>query len=143
MNEILGTPTAFMGGLHFIAVGDLFQIKPVCDQWIFNMPSGNMAVVGPNLWRQHMGLYELWRVMHAEHEEVAHIMNRLRENKQTDEDITFVATHFVRAPTNENVPWATNTNAKKRRVECIVQGQNGRECCNLQCTGRGGDHDVG
>lgn len=35
LQQIMGTNTLF-GALSVIAAGDLFQLKPVFDNWIFN-----------------------------------------------------------------------------------------------------------
>ena len=42
LQQIMGTRKVF-GGVHLIAVGDLFQLKPVFDQWIFRTQKGPMV----------------------------------------------------------------------------------------------------
>ena len=36
LKQIKGT-SALFGGVHLIAIGDLYQLKPVMDGWIFDI----------------------------------------------------------------------------------------------------------
>lgn len=54
LQEMMGCLEPF-GGVSVISFGDLFQLKPVMDQWIFSSQcsSENIASLGPNLWVDH------------------------------------------------------------------------------------------
>lgn len=87
LQEIMGCLEPF-GGVSVIAFGDLFQLKPVMDQWIFSSQcsSENIASLGPNLWVDHFQIFELEQIMRQRDDvKFAEILNRLREGKQ-DED---------------------------------------------------------
>ena len=53
------------GGLSIVIVGDLFQLKPVFDQWIFeNSKDGNgYTALATILWQQYFRMFELSEVM--------------------------------------------------------------------------------
>ena len=77
------------GGVHLILVGDLFQLRPVCDGWIFEDCKVNYSSLGENLWRKYFTMYELGEIMRQkEDKEFAILLNRLREGNQTHDDIS-------------------------------------------------------
>ena len=85
--QIMGTKEPF-GGLSIITVGDLFQLKPVFDQWIFENSKDGCTALGTNLWQQYFQMFELSEVMRQrEDKDFAEILNRIREGKHTEADI--------------------------------------------------------
>ena len=74
-----------MGGYHFIFVGDFFQLPPVLDRPCFRAPVEAPLV---NVWRKSkIRLYELTEIMRQrEHLKWAQVLNRMREDKLTEED---------------------------------------------------------
>ena len=65
LQEILDCTKPF-GGVSVISFGDLYQLKPVFDQWIFasnNSSTESIASLGTNLWTDHFLLYELDQIM--------------------------------------------------------------------------------
>ena len=58
----MGTKEPF-GGLNIITVGDLFQLKPVFDQWIFENSKDGCTTLATNLWQQYFQMFELSEVM--------------------------------------------------------------------------------
>ena len=59
LKDIKGTKEDF-GGVSIIAIGDLFQLQPVMDGYIFkDMDSLEYTVLTPNLWQQHFTMFEL------------------------------------------------------------------------------------
>ena len=99
MKEIKGTEEPF-GGCHVLCVGDLFQLRPVGDDWIFQNSSfddNNPTALAPNLWQEHFKLYELNTIMRQkENKTFAEMLNRLREGKHTDADITFIESRVIK-----------------------------------------------
>ena len=87
LQQIMGTKEPF-GGLSIITVGDLFQLKPVFDNWIFENSKDGYTALATNLWQQYFQMFELEEVMRQrEDKDFAEILNRIREGKHTDADI--------------------------------------------------------
>ena len=47
------------GGVNIIAVGDLYQLKPVMGQFIFEDYSRNYEPLATNLWTEYFKIYNL------------------------------------------------------------------------------------
>ena len=95
LQEIKGNKRAF-GGVHIILVGDLFQLRPVGDSWIFSDMSSGYATLAPNLWKQHFKMFELTEIMRQKDDAVfAELLNRIREGNQTNEDIALLCTRNI------------------------------------------------
>ena len=87
LQQIMGTKEPF-GSLSIITVGDLFQLKPVFDHWIFENSKDGYTALATNLWQQYFQMFELSEVMRQrEDKEFAEILNRIREGKHTEADI--------------------------------------------------------
>ena len=88
LKDIKGSTEDF-GGVSIIAIGDLFQLEPVMDRYIFkNLDNSEYAVLAPNKWQDHFNIFELKEIMRQRESKVfAEILNRLREGKHTKEDI--------------------------------------------------------
>ena len=79
-----------VGGVSIITLGDLFQLKPVMDGYIFTdvqcLTSYN--ILAPNLWKRYFRMFELDEIMRQrESKEFAEILNRLREGKHISSDL--------------------------------------------------------
>ena len=98
MKEIKGSEEPF-GGCHVLCVGDLFQLQPVVDGWIFEglfSKNDSLRALAPNIWEQHFKLFELTTIMRQkESKTFAELLNRLREGKQTDNDIIFIKSRVL------------------------------------------------
>lgn len=55
--QILKGTTFPFGGVSLIVVGDLYQLKPVSGDWIFNNLSRNATALSLNLWKEHFSYY--------------------------------------------------------------------------------------
>ena len=87
LQQIMGTKEPF-GGLSIITVGDLFQLKPVFDHWIFENSNDGYTALATNLWQQYFQMFELSEVMRQrDDKDFAEILNRIREGKHTEADI--------------------------------------------------------
>ena len=76
------------GGVSVLAVGDLFQLKPVFDCWLFLNPKHDYFPLASNPWVDLFTMYELTDIVRQANEiEFAQLLNRLREAKHTCEDI--------------------------------------------------------
>ena len=58
LQEIMGNDLIF-GGVNIIAVGDLYQLKPVMGQFIFEDYSRNYKPSATNLWTEYFKIYNL------------------------------------------------------------------------------------
>ncbi|CAC5378641.1 unnamed protein product [Mytilus coruscus] len=89
------------GGISIIAVGDLFQLKPV-NSYIFQPPKSGYMPLAVNLWEDHFCMTELNIIKRQrENKEFAELLNRLREGNHTSKDIVLLKTQCIEEG-NEN-----------------------------------------
>jgi len=87
LQEIKGNKLLF-GGINIIAVGDLYQLKPVMGQFIFEDYTKNYEPLATNLWTEHFKLYNLTEIMRQKDDKkFAQLLNRLRTGNHTKNDI--------------------------------------------------------
>ena len=88
LKDIKGSKQDF-GGVSIVAIGDLLQLEPVMDSYIFkNLENSEYAVLAPNKWQDNFKMFELQEIMRQKDSKIfAEILNRLREGKHTNEDI--------------------------------------------------------
>ena len=92
LQQIMGTSLPF-GGLSVIAVGDLYQLKPVFDGWIFDDLKNCYGPLAINLWREYFNFYELTQIMRQkDDQQYALLLNRLRTGTHTSNDINILQT---------------------------------------------------
>ena len=81
LKELKGSKDDF-GGVSMITIGDLFQLKPVMDGYVFtDVPCLNSCnILAPNLWRRYFKMFELDLIMRQRESKMfAEILNRLYE----------------------------------------------------------------
>lgn len=92
LKDIKGSKDDF-GGVNNIAIGDLFQLKPLMDAYgyIFNdIEDLQYGVLLPNLWKEHFKMFELHEIMRQiESKVIAKVWSRLREGNHTNDDLFF------------------------------------------------------
>ena len=88
LKDIKGSSLPF-GGVSIIAIGDLFQLQPVMDGYVFkDMDNSDYSILAPNLWQEHFKMFELRKIMRQrESKHFAEMLNRLREGNHSTEDI--------------------------------------------------------
>jgi len=100
LQEIHNTCRPF-GGVSIIAFGDLYQLQPVLDGYIFDdfgAPAGasDCSVLAPNVWTSLFTMYELRQIMRQKDSVAfAQLLNRLREGQHTDDDIHMLRTRVI------------------------------------------------
>ena len=95
LQEIKGNKEPF-GGVHVILVGDLFQLRPVGDVWIFENSSNDYSSLAPNLWQAYFNMFELTEIMRQKDDaQFAELLNRIREGKHTDQDLRLLKTRTI------------------------------------------------
>ncbi|KAK3108678.1 hypothetical protein FSP39_013177 [Pinctada imbricata] len=103
LKQLTATNKPF-GGISIIAVGDLYQLQPVGDSWIFADLSDGPQVLATNLWKEHFSIFELNQIMRQKDDmQFANLLNRLRTNELTEEDKAEIGKHSV-SPAHENYP---------------------------------------
>ena len=91
LQQLRGSSLPF-GGLSILAFGDLYQLKPVMDGWVFNPLQGQLAALAPHTW-QNFKLYELTQVMRQRERGFIDRLNRLRTGSCTVDDIEWYLLH--------------------------------------------------
>ena len=95
LQEIKSNKRPF-GGVHVILVGDLFQLRPVGDGWIFAESSSDYTSLAPNLWQSHFTMFELTEIMRQKDDApFAELLNRIREGKENQEDINVLKSRSI------------------------------------------------
>ena len=86
LQQLTGSKAAF-GSLSVIAVGDLYQLKPVNDFLICLDLEEGASSLARNLWKELFTMYELVDIMRQKDDlAFAQLLNRLRLNEMTEED---------------------------------------------------------
>ena len=102
LQEIKGNRYPF-GGVHVFLVGDLFQLRPVGDGWIFANNSRGYTSLAPNLWQTYFTMFELTEIMRQKDDApFAELLNRIRDGRQTEKDISMLNSRSVF--TNHTIP---------------------------------------
>ena len=96
LKDIKGSKEDF-GGVSIIAIGELFQLQPVFDGYVFNdIQNSEYSMLSPNLWKKYFTMYELDEIMRQRRSKIfAEILNRLREGKHTADDIAKIKERCV------------------------------------------------
>ena len=116
LQEIISTTKAF-GNVSLIAFGDLYQLKPVMDRWIFSInysvnDSSDLAIP---LWEQHFTLFELDEIMRQQDDKIfAELLNRLREGLHLSSDVELLKKQIV--STNGHFPNITHLFTTRQEV---------------------------
>ncbi len=129
LREIMGIKHKPFGGLNVIVFGDLFQLSPVMDGWIFenlgDPPPNKKAklqsadALAPNIWKEDFSCFELTQVMRQRDDQpFCEILNRMREGNQTKADIKVITDNCeLRSNVNlgqyKDIPHFFYTNGEK------------------------------
>ena len=89
IQQLTGTKAVF-GGLSVIAVGDLYQLKPVGDKLICLDLKKGASSLARNIWKELFKMFELVDIMKQKDDlDFVHLLNRLRlyEIKEDKKDV--------------------------------------------------------
>ena len=76
------------GGVNIIAVGDMFQLKPVMGQFVFENYKNDYGPLATNLWKENFKIYQLSDIMRQKDDKkFAELLNRLRTGTHSQNDI--------------------------------------------------------
>ena len=89
-----------------VTVGDLFQLKPVFDKWIFENSQSGYDEFATNIWTEYFTLFELTEIMRQKDDkEFAQLLNRLREGNHSEDDISILKQRLLNVwPEQDNYP---------------------------------------
>ena len=94
MQQIKDSTQPF-GGITILAVGDLFQLRPV-GKYVFEPPSDVMQRLAGSIWHTHFFLFELNQIMRQKDDvEFAALLNRVRQGHQTTEDLVTLKNRII------------------------------------------------
>ena len=95
LQQIKGSKHLF-GGISLIAVGDLFQLQPVFDKWVFEDNLDTYGALTGNIWQDNFYMHELSEIMRQrDDKEFAELLNRLPEGNQTERDTEILKTRVL------------------------------------------------
>ena len=105
LQQIRGTKEPF-GGISLITVGDLFQLKPVFDKWIFENSQLGYSALANNIWTEYFTLFELTEIMRQKDDkQFAELLNRLREGMHSEDDIAILKQRILnKRPEQDSYP---------------------------------------
>jgi len=88
LKDIKGSSLPF-GGVSIIPIGDLFQLQPVMDDYIFkDMDNLEYGILVPRTWQELLKMFELHEIIRQrENKQFAEMLNRLRKGNHTKEYI--------------------------------------------------------
>ena len=90
LQEIRGNIVPF-GGISIVCVGDLFQLQPIMQQYIFIDLTSDYGSLATNLWKEHFTIFELTEVMwQKEDKKFAQLWNHLCIGEHTAADINLL-----------------------------------------------------
>ena len=79
------------GGINIVCVGDLFQLQPVMQQYIFMDLTSDYGPLATNLWKEHFAVFELTEIMQQkEDKKFAQLLNCLHIGEHTAADISLL-----------------------------------------------------
>ena len=89
LQDIMNKPDKEFGEVSVMTIGDFLQLPPVMQLTIFTKAkAGTYAALSPSLWEKLFKLHELVEIVRQSSDpEFAQLLNRIREGKQTDDDL--------------------------------------------------------
>ena len=89
------------GDVTVIAVGDFYQLKPVKNSFVFELPNDGYAALHDPLWYQFK-FTELTQIMRQKDDKrFAELLNRVRTNSCTEEDIKLLKSRIIAADSSD------------------------------------------
>ena len=78
------------GNVTIIAVGDLYQLPPLKDKKIYDVPGSNYdpnpICLHGSLWQENFNFHELKHIVRQKDQQFAQLLNRVRKAQITDDD---------------------------------------------------------
>ena len=94
LDELFGGSDIF-GGISILAFGDMYQLSPVIQPYVFEEPSDKFAKLAVSLW-SYFTIIPLSQIMRQQGDiPFAQMLSRIRQGNQTEEDIDILQTRTV------------------------------------------------
>ena len=95
LQEIKGSKQHF-GGVHVILLGDLFQLIPVRDCWIFANNSCEYTSLALDLWQCYFTMFEVTEIMRKKDDATfAELLNQIREGRHSKDDLIVLMSRSI------------------------------------------------
>ena len=91
-------PTCHFANIDVIFLGDLYQAQPVRDSMIFESPKLDKNVIPYDFWKQKIKCYQLKTAMRQKDTHFVTVLNRIRLDEQSKEDIDYMNNKCFRPP---------------------------------------------
>ncbi|XP_060577549.1 uncharacterized protein LOC132734725 [Ruditapes philippinarum] len=102
LSEVFGGTDVF-GGISIVAVGDMYQLPPVCQRYIFQPALNMFAALTLSLWGTNFTYMELTQIMRqADDQPFSEMLNRVRTGSHTPDDITLLKSRLITDDTCSN-----------------------------------------
>ena len=109
-------PTTYFGNVDIIFSGDLYQAQPIKDSLIFKSPILNKHKLSYNFWQEKVKCYNFHLTMRQKGEDFIKILNKMRLNEQSVDDIEYINRHCYRlAPVDPLFPYLFYKNKDVQR----------------------------
>ena len=85
------------GGYSVLAVGDFYQLEPVMQRPVYELPSDGYQMLNPfHIWRDYFRIFELTEVMRQKSDiDFASLLNRVRVGSLSNEDIDVLKSRII------------------------------------------------
>ena len=135
LQEIRGNQLPF-GGMNMILFGDLHQLQPVKDGWIFEDTDPHYGALAPNIFKDNFVVFELNEIMRQKDDKrFAEALNRLRTASQTTSDIAMLDSRRIQSGTSvvrADIPRFYTTNANKDAFNELIMLQSAGKMQEIQ-----------
>ena len=87
----------YFGGVSILAVGDLYQLQPIGQDYVFGLPHDNYARLCGSLWQQEFEMLELTQSMRQKDDILfGKLLDRVRTASCTQTDIELLKTREIK-----------------------------------------------
>ena len=135
LQEVCGNQLPF-GGMNILMCGDLYQLKPVRDCWIFQNIDNAYASLAPNLFQDNFFFFELIEIMRQKDDKrFAEMLNRIRTGTHSSQDLLWLQeTKISDAQSKEmlDTPHFFTVNTKKDEFNNYVLEKTGGKSITIE-----------
>jgi len=128
LQDIMGTsPETRFGDISILCVGDLYQLQPVGQGHVFQLPKDKYAQLAGSLWKESFMLHELTMSMRQRGDpEFGKLLNRVRTASCTQSDLQILQSRVVN---EEDIPEnTTRVYRTNKEVDCYNSSQLTKQC---------------
>ena len=134
LQEVCGNQLPF-GGMNILMCGDLYQLKPVRDCWIFENIDNAYGSLAPNLFQDNFVFFELDEIMRQKDDKLfAELLNRIRIGTYTSDDLVMLHSAKITETQSRimlDVPHFFTVNAAKDEFNTFVLENTEGKCITI------------